>query len=559
MEYIFHGFYFMSYSRIKCPHCELDFGQEKPFMAHLTNVHGVKDALSLYLSLYHGGIHPKCECSPECDFLLKWSGWKKGFQSRYARGHNAKLDSVFKNSQFQQDLAVIRGEGYKAGKYSVWNKNLNKESSQKILDMSSRTSSTLREGYLSGKIIDWRIGNEEKARLAIEKMSNTKRLAAKKPWNFGKRSLSDPKVKEIGRKISISYARRESGKRLKIEQLISRVAKHGDKFILLSDPGEHKTRRVGRLLFQCKICGSQQSKSLAMLEETPVCFSCHPKESMGQLEMFEFVKSICPDAIISDKDVISPKELDIWVPSKRFAIEYNGLYWHSSHRQIDPLYHVKKLESCTKNDIRLLSMFEDEWRDKKDILCSMIRHRLGFPQRIFNARELAVSDVPSMEAKKFFENNHLEGHVAGIKYIGLRNHDGELLACVSLRRPFHSKYTEFLELGRCATSLMTNVRGWLGKLSRAAAQYCKGLGHTKMMTYVDQRVGNGDGYALAGWKLMEDGGRPRFWWTDARMRYNRFLYRADASRGLSQDEVAREAGVKKIFGCRNSLYFYNVQ
>lgn len=548
----------MSYSRIKCPHCEFDCGQEKIFVAHLANVHGVEDPLSLYLDLYHGGLHPKCNCSLECNSLLKWNGWKRGFQSKYARGHNAKLDSVFNDSQFQQRSATLRSEGYKAGKYSVWNKDLNKESCQKILDMSCKISSTLREGYLSGKIIDWRVGNEEKSRLATEKMSRTKRSVPKKPWNFGKNSLLDFKVKEIAEKISSSYSRRESGRRLKVDQLVSRVGKFDDKFILLSDPIEYKTRRVGRLLFQCKICGAQQSKSLAMLEDTPVCFLCHPKESLGQLEMFEFVKSICPDAIISDRNVISPKELDVWVPSKRFAIEYNGLYWHSSHRQIDPLYHVKKLDSCTKNDIRLLSVFEDEWRDRRDILCSMIRHRLGVPQRTFNARELDVSDVSSAEAKKFFEENHLEGHVPGIKYLGLRSHDGELLACVSLRKPFHSKYTEFLELGRCATTLATNVRGWLGKLSRAAALFCKEVGYTKMMTYVDQRVGNGNGYALAGWKLIDDGGRPRFWWTDTRMRYNRFLYRADTSRGLSQEEVAREAGVKKIFGCRNSIYFYEI-
>jgi hypothetical protein len=546
----------MSYTRIKCPHCKLDFGQEKVFTSHLMGVHGIEDPFSLYLTLYHNGIHPKCECSPNCDSPLKWNGWKRGFQSRYARGHNARLDSSFKNQEFQRHSAQLRSEGYQEGKYSVWNKGLDKESSQKILDMSSKISSSLREGYLTGKIIDWRVRDEDKAKMAVEKMSNTKKLLNKKPWNFGKSSTTDSKIKEISEKISLSYLKRESGKRLKIKQLISRVDNHNDKFVLLSDPNEYKTRRVGRLLFQCKICGAQQSKSLAMLEETPICFSCHPKESLGQLEIFEFVKSLCSDAVISDRNVISPKELDIWVPSQRFAIEYNGLYWHSSHRQIDPLYHVKKLDSCAKSEIRLLSIYEDEWKDRGEIVRSMIRHRLGVSQRVFNARNLTIVDVLPGDAKIFFENNHLEGHVVGVKYLGLRNIDGELLACVSLRRPFHLKYAGNLELGRCATSLNTHVRGWLGKLSKAAIKYCKESGHSSMMTYVDQRVGDGSGYASAGWKLVNSGGRPRFWWTDSRARYNRFLYKADSSRGLSQDEVAEEAGMKQIYGCRNSLYFY---
>lgn len=186
----------------------------------------------------------------------------------------------------------------------------------------------------------------------------------------------------------------------------------------------------------------------------------------------------------------------------------------------------------------------------------MIRHRLGLSREVVNARDLIVVDVSPGDARIFFENNHLEGHVVGVKYLGLRNSEGKLLACISLRRPFHSKYLGNLELGRCATALNTHARGWLGKLSKAAIQYCKESGHVRMMTYVDQRVGNGSGYVSAGWKLVSSGGQPRFWWTDTRLRYNRFLYRADSSRGLSQHDVAEIAGMKRIYGCRNSLYFY---
>lgn len=78
-----------------------------------------------------------------------------------------------------------------------------------------------------------------------------------------------------------------------------------------------------------------------------------------------------------------------------------------------------------------------------------------------------------------------------------------------------------------------------------------------MMTYVDSRVGSGVGYKLAGWSPDGTTGSPRFWWTDMVDRYNRFKYKADASRNMTQQDIANEAGVSQIFGCLNSRWVIN--
>jgi hypothetical protein len=70
-------------------------------------------------------------------------------------------------------------------------------------------------------------------------------------------------------------------------------------------------------------------------------------ESRAQLEIYDFVRSLAPDAVLSDRTVIAPKELDIWVPSSKFAIEFNGLFWHSETVLGDPMYHQNKHASCT--------------------------------------------------------------------------------------------------------------------------------------------------------------------------------------------------------------------
>lgn len=547
----------MAYEKIRCPCCDALFAQEKRFVGHLKEVHGIDDDFTLFLKTFHAGVHPKCVCSGECESLLTWSGWKSGFTSKYARGHNARVYSIYNDPERRQSMVEKRRDGFKAGKYSVWNKGLDKGSSDKIKDISEKISATLTEGHSSGRIVDWR-ADAEKAQAASKKSSFTKKLRYSTgetvAWNSGLTKETHASVERTAEKVSQSYRKREAGKRLSVAELLDRVREAG-KFTLVSDPECYRRRRVDRMLFQCNACGSEQSKSLAMFEESPVCFECHPKESTGQLEIYEFVKALGHDVHLSARDVIPPKEIDVWVPSKNLAIEYNGLYWHSSECKQDTHYHYKKLLACREVGVSLLSIYEDEWRDKKDIIKGMIRHRLMGCDRMYNARSLVLGEVSPDVAKVFFDSNHLEGHVVGLRYLGLFEPETrELLAAVSIRRPFHRKYAGGLELGRCCTKLGCNVRGWLGKLSSAASQYVRETGASVLMTYVDMRVGTGAGYTAAGWKHVETGKEPRFWWTDFNKRMNRFSIRADSKNGISQADAAREAKVFQIFGMPNIIF-----
>lgn len=55
--------------------------------------------------------------------------------------------------------------------------------------------------------------------------------------------------------------------------------------------------------------------------------------SFEEKEVLDFINSIYSGKVINnDRDTISPKELDIYIPEKKFAIEYNGLFWHSEKK-----------------------------------------------------------------------------------------------------------------------------------------------------------------------------------------------------------------------------------
>jgi hypothetical protein len=508
----------MAYSELTCPKCSLKFKQESRFCGHLTDVHGIIDHLTLFLD---GKQHPTCQCSATCQTKLPWAGWKKGFVSKYARGHNAKIDSVYLNKDKQKQFAIKRSNNYAAGKYKIWNKGLTKETSNIINESSKKIRVSLTNGLQTGKI-------------ATQKSSKTLAIAAKKTL--------------------VSYDSREVGNRLSVEQVLARIDAFSDKFELISDVSLHKTRGVDRLKLKCRASGHIQTKSLAMLEDTPVCFACHPKESKAQLEIFDFVKSLGVNAESCNKTVIAPKELDVYVPDHKLAIEYNGLYLHSAKMITDQKYHQKKLEMCAASKINLLNIYEDEWREKRPLIEKMIMHRLKKSTEVLDARKMNLVQIDPKASSLFFGQNHLEGPArSSITFALTEPNTGRIVAAMSLRRPFHNVYADSIEVARCCCLAGVSVRGWLGRLTKKSVEYARQKGVKSLMTYVDARVGAGTGYVNSGWTFVKTTGAPRFWWTDFHDRFNRFKYKADKSRNMTQQQIADEAGVVPIFGCINSV------
>jgi len=477
----------------------------------------------------------------------------------YARGHNARVDSVYLNPKRQQEFVAKRLDGFKTGRIKPWNKDLSKETDPRVARQAETISKSLRDAHATGELQDWRALDPDKARQAAKQCSKTMltRFASGElvPWNKGLTKASDVRLSAMSNSLreKLSSDPTTSARRFTSQELIKLIDQvSGGRFIMLSDPKTYRNK-YQRMLFKCTVCNEVQEKNLMMLVSSPICFHCHPKESQGQLEVLDFVRSLGVEALSNDRSVITPLELDIWIPASRVAIEYNGLYWHSMACMNDACYHQKKLRACSDVGVRLLSVYEDEWRDHREIIEGMIRHRLGKQIRTFDARKLELRELTRDESKNFFNANHLEGYVRSVTTYGLLD-KGSVIAATSLRRPFHKTYADLYELARSCTVRDANVRGWLGRLSKAISSRAKADGKKGIITYVDSRVGPGQGYKNAGWELVASSTGKRFWWTDFVHRYNRFKYRADRSRGMSQGDVANEAGVVEIFGCDNSRW-----
>lgn len=86
--------------------------------------------------------------------------------------------------------------------------------------------------------------------------------------------------------------------------------------------------------------------------DCPICDK-ENHTSFPEQAIYFYVKQEFPDAINSDQDTIG-MELDIYIPSKRTAIEYDGFEWHRKHLKRD----AKKDALCKQNGIRLIRIRE---------------------------------------------------------------------------------------------------------------------------------------------------------------------------------------------------------
>jgi AcrR family transcriptional regulator len=192
------------------------------------------------------------------------------------------------------------------------------------------------------------------------------------------------------------------------------------------------------------------------------CPRCaHVGPSAGELEVRDFVAGLGVPFRANDRTAISPMELDLWFPERKFAVEYDGLIYHSSWADHMRGRHWRKWRLCADAGISLFAIFADEWRDRRTLVEAMIRRRLGVAEvRIVGARELRpVKLEKNSDFEAFFEKNHLDGHAQASHAHALLEGD-RIVACASFRRNFAGED----EIARFATDMDLSVPGALGKM-----------------------------------------------------------------------------------------------
>lgn len=258
-------------------------------------------------------------------------------------------------------------------------------------------------------------------------------------------------------------------------------------------------------LWECLKCGkmvyeNQKSHHNSLIR----CFNCYPKfETKAEIELADYINSFNFEVVRNDRKLISPLELDIYVPEKKLAIEYNGIYWHSASckSEEDKQYHLNKTKLCKEQNIDLLHIWDVEWNNpiKQKIWKSIIKTKLGFNNKIY-ARKTEVSVINDISlVRKFLNENHLQGFVGSEIKIGLY-YENELVSLATFKKPSYNKSYDY-EISRYANKIGISVIGGFSKIIKFFERNFK---WDKLITYADKRYSEGNVYKQYGFNELAD-------------------------------------------------------
>ena len=211
-------------------------------------------------------------------------------------------------------------------------------------------------------------------------------------------------------------------------------------------------------------CGHEFSTDLRRDIKCPKCYYVN-RFSNFEIVYKEFLKGIGV-RIICNKKILPEYELDIYCPDFKMGFEFNGAYWHSIEKK-GRSYHADKTKSFLKEGIKIYHFWDYQ---NEDIIKSVIKTRLNLSPVKYFARKLSCRKLTQVEAKEFFEKNHLDGYAQSTIKIGLFDSNEILVSAMTARHQKHA-----WELCRFANKLECTVCGGFSKLLKALIKEIKSI------------------------------------------------------------------------------------
>lgn len=254
-----------------------------------------------------------------------------------------------------------------------------------------------------------------------------------------------------------------------------------------------------------------------------------------------------------------PMELDLYLPDYKLAVEVNGLYYHSYERMLSApnyhslgdktKYHLTKMKACEDVGIRLISLWEDQVRDKLDVCVSLILSKLGLLRRTsIGARKLKIEFTDS----SLLERYHIQGKGRGNVISLVRGN--EILSSIQVRKSPENEDSGSFILDRYASHSEYFVIGGIERLMKFAETY---YGISRWVSFADRMVSDGSLYRRLGFEQV--GVSSVSWWCVHKgVRYHKFNFRKEAFRrredlkyedGLTEFELYALNNVTRVYDC----------
>lgn len=309
------------------------------------------------------------------------------------------------------------------------------------------------------------------------------------------------KVREAGakayaKKVMETYGRDVlRGNRLEISEVIKRLQEtHSGKIQYLHGYVSLTTDSW----FLCVNHGTEfKAHPHNVLRGANGCQKCNHMKSRGEDEVMKFLSIFC-HAEQRTRKVIAPKELDVYVPPG-LAVEYCGEYFHSA-RGGSEMRHFEKYKRCQEKGIRLLTVYESEWQERKPAIKRLMRHAIGKGRGSLMARKCDLGKVPPQEARDFYESYHPQGGNGHGEHYGLYWNE-KLVACMrfSFGVNDRGRSERAWTLSRYATRIQVT-----GGASRLFAAFLKEHQPKMVKSFSDNRYFEGGMYGRLGFQLESE-------------------------------------------------------
>ena len=163
--------------------------------------------------------------------------------------------------------------------------------------------------------------------------------------------------------------------------------------------------------FKCRKCGKIFTSTLGIAKCVHKrCPECYPEYSKShkQAAVTDFIRSLSSNEFLTNtKRIIKPYELDIYIQNNNLAIEFDGLFWHSSESGKSSSYHLDKYTKCKEKNIKLIHIFEDEWDFKSDIVKSILTKNISNNKIYISNLQYTISQISEKDERDFMMKNNI--------------------------------------------------------------------------------------------------------------------------------------------------------
>lgn len=366
----------------------------------------------------------------------------------------------------------------------------------------------------------------------------------------------------------IKELRQKSSKKQREEGYNLILSKWNNYVVPLFTLEEYKGHKRGIIYkWKCVKCNNvfQQeiyTTGLGKSGNIPRCEKCYPyhTSSLMEKEIVIFIRSIySKEIILNSRQIINPYQIDIYLPEKQFAIEFDGFYWHNDKSGKNKDYHIMKTQLCQQKGIQLIHIFEDEWIKYQNIVKDRIKSLLGIYDRKIYARKCVINEISTSIKNKFLQENHIQGVDSSSVKLGLYYND-ELVAVMTFGKPRFNKKYDF-QLIRYASRLGTQVIGGCSKLLK---HFVKHHANVSIISYADRRFSTGKLYKSIGFELVGKS-QPNYWWCKNKVKLSRYqcqkyklknILGDKFDKNLTEEENMRLNDFDKVYDCGNLIYLY---